>query len=577
MRVSPLDIELILVDSQDKADAFKAWSPVSHYVGIDTETTGLQPFGPHADHIRLVQIGDENTGWAIPYGTGQELVASALSRFPGRFVGHNSPFDRGFFTAAGHPLIGPPWVDTFIAHHLLYPLNWHGLKPAAGQLYGPQVRAGEKWLDQVKRKNNWDWATVPIDHPAYWGYAAMDPVLTARLATDMMPQIEAEFRQQYKREVLVSYMMKEMSRQGFPIDVQYAEQLMKKWDIEEKELRTKLEKWAIQNPGSRNQIIAALENDGWEPDVFTDTGRPSVNRAVLEGMDHEVAESILRWRRITKWRTGYALPMVESDGWFHPLINSMKAKTGRMSVEGGVQSAPLQQFPKGPEVRTAVLARPGTEMWAVDYDGQEMRLIAAFAGDPELTDAVLNGGDPHGRIAAELWDGAYTPEQRGWTKNGLYGWAYGAGDTKLGITVHNSAKKFKAAVGRAYPGIPRLMNSVLAKAKERQERDGMAWAKTAGGRIVAVPKTRHYALTDYIMQGSGADLMKEALVRVHESGLDSSLLMIVHDEILASLPPGPEGEEQAHEIARCMTTEFRDVPFTAEPLGPGKNWGEVVH
>lgn len=576
MRVPPDQIDLHLVNSEDELAAFRAWVPEGEYVACDTETTGLQPFGPKADHLRLVQFGDENVGWAIPTNRvgsdrgGRGIVGEALDRFSGRLVGHNATFDESFLSEAGFAT-GPKWSDTYIAHHLLYPLDWHGLKPAAAQFYGREVRTGEKWLDNVKRANHWDWATIPVEHPAYWGYSALDTVLTARLANDLLPQVEARFAAQYDRELRVSKMMRAMTRRGLPIDMDYAEQLLAKWAAEEQVLRARLEKYAIQKPGSAAQIVAALENDGWEPDVFTDGGKPSVNRSVLEGLDHEIATTVLRWRRITKWSQSYLVPLLETGGRLHFQINSLRAATGRMSID----TPPLQQFPTGPEVRSVVLAEPGQELWAVDYTGQEMRLLAAFAEDPELTEAVLNGQDVHGRIALEIHGAGYTKEQRKWTKNGLYAWSYGAGDSKLAMTAHAPASRFKNAVGRAYPGILRLMNGVLAKARERQESDGMAWARTLGGRVVAVPKTRHYALTNYLMQGSGSDLLKTALLKIEDAGLGESICLTVHDEVLANFDP-KDGKEKSQIIVDCLTTEFRGVPFDAHATGPGKSWGELV-
>jgi DNA polymerase I len=568
MRVPPADIELTLVSGETELEAFRAWRPAG-VVSCDIETTGLQPHGAHADKVRLVQFGDENHGWALPFEGNERYVQEALTKWAGGVVNHNSRFDESFLQAAGIDT-GPQWEDTYIAHHLLYPTDWHGLKSVAGQLYGREVRAGERWLDQVKARNGWDWASVPIDHPAYWGYGALDAVLSARIWTDLAPRVE-KVRPQYDRELLIARMMADVSARGLAVDLPYAEGLLARWAEEELQIRNYLEAHAIENPNSGKQVAAALMNDGWEPDLLTETGQVCVNKDVLTGLDNEIAAKVLRYRRLNKWAKSYVQPMIESGGRMHANISSLRAATGRMAIS----EPPLQQLPKGPEVRNAVVADEGTEMWAIDFTGQEARLLAAYVGDPEFTREVLEGGDIHGNIARSLFGPDYTKEQRGWSKNGFYAYCYGAEDKRLALTTHTRKGRFKKAVKDAYPAIAGFMEQVIDKGKERHERDGLAWAKTVGGRTVGVPKTRLYALTNYIMQGGGADLMKLGLESIAEAGLARTVRLVIHDEVLCCFPKG-QGAEMAATVKAALETEFRGVPFEAHATGPGERWGDVV-
>lgn len=591
MRVAPSDIDLTLVDGEAELEAFRAWEPEGT-VSCDIETTGLQPYGKHADRIRLVQFGDENHGWALPVertntgigyhsenaplppldqrGKNNNAVQEALDRFVGRFANHNSRFDEAFLQQAGFDT-GPQWQDSYIAHHLLYPTDWHGLKSAAGQFYGREVRAGERWLDQVKARNGWDWSTVPIEHPAYWAYAALDTCLAARLWNDMAPSIRRRVQSQYDRELRVARMMADVSAKGLAVNLEYAENLLKVWAEEEAEIRAFLEKHAVDNPNSGRQVAAALMNEGWEPDLLTETGQVCVNRDVLDGLDHEIAAKVLRYRRLNKWAKSYVSPMIESGGRMHANISSLRAATGRMAIS----EPPLQQLPKGGEVRSCVVADEGTEMWAIDYTGQEARLLAAYVGDPEFTNEVLTGGDIHGNIATTLYGENYTKEQRSWAKAAFYAWNYGAEDKRLAQTSHTRKGEFKKAVKEAYPVLAGFMQDVIKKGKARYEEDGMAWAKTVGGRTVAVPKSRMYALVNYIMQGGGADLMKMGLERIDDAGLADTVRLVIHDEVLCCFPKG-EGKAMAETVRQALETEFRGVPFEAHASGPGASWGEVA-
>lgn len=572
MRLPLDDVELTLVTSQAEVDAYRAWEPAG-IVACDIETTGLQPYGIHADRVRLVQFGDENRAWAFPYSKGaiQGLVQESLDRFAGRLVGHNARFDEAFLKQAGHDT-GHQWDDSYILHHLTHPLDYHGLKSVAGKFYGQGARAGEKWLDRVKSKNRWDWASVPVEHPAYWGYAAFDCVLTARIWNDMdSAPLKGSVDAPYARELRVARLMAEVAERGIPVDLEYAEGLLTKWAEELAEIKTRLDAYQIEKPGSGAQVAAALMNEGWEPDVLTETGQPSVNRAVLEGMDSEIATLVLRHRRLTKWSASYVRPIIESGGHLHCNISSLRAATGRMAID----SPPLQQLPKGPEVRSCLIADPGTELWAIDFTGQEARLLASYVGDEAFTKEVLEGGDIHGNIARSLHGEDYTKDQRSWSKNAFYAYCYGAAADRLASTAHAPKGDFEKAVAKAYPPIAGFMKGVIATGKRRHDEDGMAWAKTAGGRTVAVPKSRVYALTNYIMQGGGADLMKMGLEKIDDAGLSSTVRLVIHDEALCAFPQG-QGAEMAATVKACLETEFRGVPFEAHATGPGQSWGDVA-
>ncbi len=564
-----------LVDDEEATSAFVRWMSIRNtgFVACDVETTGLQPFGPQRDHLRLVQFSDENTAWVLPVEHDPQLLAlvdDAIDVFTGRLVGHNSPFDEAFLIEAGIPC--GMMHDTYIAHHLLYPNDWHGLKPAASQLYGRGVRAGEKWLAKVKQRNGWDWATIPYDHPAYWGYGGIDTLLTARLATDLIPRVLAEYPEQYDRERRVAKMMKECSRVGVPVDKEYVKAIHERWGDERRGLEVALKDHSIDKPGSSAQIAACLKNDGWEPDLFTGTGRPCVNRQVLEGLNNVVAKQVLRHRRICKWDASYAQPLLKIEGdRCHPNISSMRAATGRMSID----SPPLHQFPRGPEVRSAILADEGMVMYAIDYVGQEMRELAVYVADPGFTNDVLYGGDVHGNIARALHGDDYTKDQRSWTKNAVYAWCYGAGAGQLALTAHAPTGATERAIKEAYPALGGFMEKVVAKGKERFKEYGLAFATTVGGRRVAVPKSRLYALCNYIMQGGGADIMKMALIRMEDVGLGQYLRLVVHDEVIICVPPGDEGAAIAKQVAECMRTTFRGVPFDVEISGPAASWGAV--
>jgi DNA polymerase-1 len=210
-------------------------------------------------------------------------------------------------------------------------------------------------------------------------------------------------------------------------------------------------------------------------------------------------------------------------------------------------------------------------MVACDYDGQELRLLAAFAGDPQLTKEVLSG-DLHGKLAGALWGPNYTDQQRSWTKNALYAFCYGGGAEQVAKTAHRPEGEAEKAMRVALPGMLRVYDRLHKVVLRRQEEDGVAWAKTLGGRQVAAPKSKLYVIGNYLQQGSGADILKMAMDRLCTAGLEDYITLPIHDEILFSLPPEIEGAE----VAKIMETEFRGVPFSVHASKRGPSWGAVV-
>ncbi len=124
----------------------------------------------------------------------------------------------------------------------------------------------------------------------------------------------------------------------------------------------------------------------------------------------------------------------------------------------------------------------------------------------------------------------------------------------------------------ALPGMLRVYDRLHKVVLRRQEEDGVAWARTLGGRQVAAPKSKLYVIGNYLQQGSGADILKMAMDRLCTAGLEDYITLPIHDEILFSLPPEIEGAE----VAKIMETEFRGVPFSVHASKRGPSWGAVV-
>lgn len=547
-------------------------------LSIDTETTGLDwwktPF------TRLVQFGDGMTGWTISALQWRGVITEALKRLIAnkqRIVFHNANFDMHALATDGFPV--PPWRlvdDTKVMHHLLAPHESHHLKGLGNRLIDPNASIGQGMLDAGMKRNGWTWATVPEEFEPYGLYAALDTVLTARLHEKFAYDVNKRFWVPYQREMICQEVMWGAETRGIHIDVQYATQLRVQYREEMERLQYELDSFGIRNPSSGRQIEAALRDEGWEPDEFTPSGQAKTSEEVLKGVDSEIVPKVIRYKRLRKWMVAYLEHFIDErdvNDCVHPSINSLQAKTGRMSIT----RPPLQTLPKGKEIRDCVTAREGMEMYAIDYENVELRLAAAFSNDEFLISAFVAGVDMHNETAMEAFGKDFTPKQRQKAKNGRYSLLYGAGIAKMARTLgieEEEAVAIRRAIEAKSPALREYADFVANEAGLRVQQEGIAYTDTWGGRIAVAESDKLYKLLNYKIQGTAVDLFKEAIATMWKKDLDQYIVVPVHDENLLEVPSGPDGLEIVHEIHKIMEVpdEFI-VPLTCSISGPGPSWG----
>src|SRR6185369_6285088 len=177
------DVQLTLVQDFSEVENLLRWLGERRPIlGVDIETSGLS--FAH-DRIRLVQFGDAKRGWALPYDEWKGVVRHVLSRYDGKIVLQHAKFDASFLQRDGLPF---PWErthDTMMMSFLVDSLGPKGLKPAAALYVDPRARSGESELKRAMVINRWGYGDIPIEHPLYWSYAALDTCLTAMLAESL--------------------------------------------------------------------------------------------------------------------------------------------------------------------------------------------------------------------------------------------------------------------------------------------------------------------------------------------------------------------------------------------------------
>ncbi|MDE6528706.1 MAG: DNA polymerase I [Muribaculaceae bacterium] len=326
----------------------------------------------------------------------------------------------------------------------------------------------------------------------------------------------------------------------------------------------------------------------------TKTGAFSTTEEILEKhrADHPVVGLILEARGLKKLLSTYinALPALvnPATGKIHTTYNQTITATGRISsANPNLQNIPIRTE-DGRDVRRAFIADPGCLILSADYSQIELRLLAALSNDPELTEAFRAGLDIHRATAAKIYHVPFdevTDDQRRKAKTANFGTVYGISafglSERLGIP-RSEAKELIEGYFRTYPHI----REYIAGAVEKAHKDG--YVTTIMGRTRFLPDinsrnatVRSYAERNAVnapLQGSAADIIKIAMIRIHEEmmrlGLRSRMVMQVHDELVFNVVPEelPQLQEM---VSRRMSGAFSGTVPLEVSSGVGANWLEA--
>jgi DNA polymerase I-like protein with 3'-5' exonuclease and polymerase domains len=267
--VSLANVKLHLVDSIDDVLALSSWlgeRRPTHALAFDTETTGLV-IGK--DRVRLVQVGDGEHGWAIPWEMWGGLFKDIVRKWDGVWIAHNEKFDVGMLDHMGVSMPRARVRDTRVMHHILYPHYSSALKPIASRLVDAQAAS----LQTDLKGSGWDWETVPIDYQPYWSYAALDTVLTWKVDEILFPEVMANAPIAFQIESAVTWIIERMERYGAHINLPFAQRKLTEFN----EYVDIAGKWVEDTygvkAGSNAAIVKVLQGEGYEFTKATATGR----------------------------------------------------------------------------------------------------------------------------------------------------------------------------------------------------------------------------------------------------------------------------------------------------------------
>jgi DNA polymerase-1 len=513
-------------------------------------------------------------------------------------VGHNIKYDLLVMRNIGIDLRGIV-CDSMIAAFLLDASRMqYGIDRLAMDLINFQKVATVELLGKGKTQVSMD----KIDLTRVAAYASEDADITLRLSTlltDRLLTVPALTSLNADLEVPLIDVLAEMEFNGIAVDADVLKEQSAVLGTRIEELRGQIMTAAGMefNPDSPKQLAEVLFDRLKLPTgKKTKTGY-STDVQVLERLanTHAVPKLILDYRSLQKLKNTYLDNLTEYQnkrtGRIHGNFNQTGAGTGRLSMsDPNLQNIPIRTD-EGRRIRLAFVPgdRQNNVLLAVDYSQIELRILAHFTEEPALLAAFAEDQDIHTAVAAQVFGvplDQVTREQRGHAKTINFGIIYGVSAFGLSSRIeglsNRGAQELIDAYNRKFPGIDQFSKKAIRTAQDQ------GYVETILGRrrpileinssIIASRRGAERAAGNTIIQGSAADLIKTAMVRLHrsmrEQKMQSKMLLQVHDELVFETPADVVESEAAiikREMESAMTLK---VPLKAE-AGWGKNWAET--
>jgi DNA polymerase-1 len=594
-----------LVNTPEAFEALVAALAGQREFALDTETTGVDP--TRADLVGIALAWEVGRGYYIPvrtmYGDAlplervRERLAPLLADPRTRKVGHNIKYDLIVLRIAGMPVAGPIF-DTMIAAFALDPARMsYGMDSLVAGLIGhtmiPITDLIGKGRDQLRMDQ------VPVAHVAE--YAAEDADYTWRMKELFEPQLAPSGVEQLFRETEMPLVrvLTEMEFNGVRIDVDYLKVLSREMAARAEQLQSQVHALvgAAFNLDSPKQLAEVLfDRLGFRVVKHTRTAR-STDAETLEALaaetGHPALKLILEYRELQKLRGTYvdALPAAINPrtGRVHTSYHQTGAITGRLSSsEPNLQNIPIRTE-LGRQIRRAFVPRAPDELLVVaDYSQVELRILAHYSQDEQLLRAFQEDQDIHAFVAAQVHgvpQSEVTREMRGRAKAVNFGIIYG--QTAFGLAratgmSRTEAQQFIDDYFRRYPRVQDFIHACIETAR----RDGAVRTILNRRRPIANLDSRNRSLraqaerlaVNTVMQGSAADLIKRAMVLLHErivnEGLPLRMLLQVHDELVCEAPRA-EAAELGRLVAGVMSSALAlRVPLKVD-VACGENWLEA--
>jgi DNA polymerase-1 len=486
--------------------------------------------------------------------------------------------------------------DTMLASYVLDPgRRSHGLDLLALEFLDHTLATYEDLCGKGKQELPFD--LVPI--ACARDYSCEEVDVTWQLEQRFRPQLEAQRILELYRDVEIPLIgvLADLEWAGVEIDREWFASLKERFARERRRVEQEIYASAGGefNINSNPQLREVLFERLALPVIKKTATGPSTDASVLQELaeaGHELPVLLMEYRELAKLESTYidALPALVNPytGRLHTSFNQTVAATGRLSSsEPNLQNIPIRRE-LGRDIRRGFVPRKGWLLLAADYSQIELRLLAHLSGDPAFVQAFISGGDIHRQTAALIFDvpvDQVSSEMRGRAKTINFATIYGQGPHALSRQLkisHAEAKEFIERYFQRFQRVREYLDSMVEYARE------YGYVETIFKRRRYIPelRDRNFSIRAFgertaansPLQGSAADLIKIAMIRIHDrlitERLNARMLLQVHDELVFEVP-APEVEA----VTALVRDEMEHAATLSVPLivdvGVGRTWLET--
>lgn len=587
--------EYKLVDNEEEMRKLLDFFLTQPTVSLDTETTSTNPID--AELVGLSFAAEEGKAFYVPIPDNRKKAETIVNIFKPLYespqimkVGQNIKYDMEVLMRYGVNL-SAPMFDTMIAHYLLQPEQHHGMDYLAETLLDYETIHIDTLIGP-RGKSQKSMREVP---PALvCDYAAEDADVTLRLYNVLKPRLKDAGMEQlfYEIEMPLIPVLAQMETDGVLLDTDALAETSRTFtermrEIEQDIYREAGHEFNIASPKQVGEVLFG-EMKIVEKPKKTKTGQYVTSEEVLQQLRTKspIVGKILQHRGLKKLLGTYvdALPKLINPrtGHIHTSFNQAVTATGRLSSsDPNLQNIPVRGE-DGKEIRRCFIPEPGCLFFSADYSQIELRVMAHLSGDENMTEAFREGHDIHAATAARIYKesiDSVSRDQRTKAKRANFGIIYGITVFGLAERLEISRDEARQLIDGYFDTFPRVRD-YMERAKETAREHG--YAETFFHRRRYLPDitshnatVRNFAERNAInapIQGSAADIIKIAMVRIHrrfaEEGIRSKMILQVHDELNFSVLP-----EEKERVERIVLEEMQHAYPLSVPLVADSGWG----
>jgi DNA polymerase-1 len=566
---------------------------------FDTETTSLDAM--NAELVGLSFSYVEGEAYYIPLEVDRkesqavlEILRPVLENPAILKIGQNIKYDLLVLKNYGIEVKGTLY-DTLLAHYLIEPEGKHGMDWLAQQYlqYKPV-----SITELIGKKGKGQGNMRDVDEDEVSAYASEDADITLRLKGKLDPILLSNGLKKLVEEVEnpLIRVLTDMEFEGVRVDTGSLAELSVSLEQESKEIEKRVYELAgvrfnLASPKQLGEVL--FEKLKLDPKAKkTKTGQYATGEEILSKMadEHEIAQAILEHRQMVKLKSTYvdALPtMINSKtGRIHTTYNQFVAATGRLSsINPNLQNIPIRTA-RGREIRKAFVPRDENYvLLSADYSQIELRLMAAFSQDESMLEAFRTGRDIHATTAAKIFKvplDEVTTDMRRKAKTANFGIIYGISAFGLAQRLsipRGEAKEIIDSYFTEFPAVKQYMDGAIEKARTQEYVETILgrrrYLRDINSRNMTMRGFAERNAINAPLQGSAADLIKVAMIHVHDwmkkENLKSKMILQVHDELVFDAHKD-EVELLKKNIPGLMSNAIPlPVPIEVE-VGVGTDW-----